>query len=359
MDEVLLFLLKNTIPPIVLVAFFIGIVLYNPEKVEKWGSLANKFLSYINSRFSGVFTQAHKRYVKYDLQSRLNDFTKNVSKSAPYFEDTKISIEWVEEIDKPKFITNNKPILRLSRHDPHDLNFVKGAYWTVSTKLLPRVKRYISAYQKEALDLYVTTKVIKQEKEKVIEYFLDIYLDPGLERSQGKVRSFYEQLGKIDEYGIFYPILLQELHFLSHKVYGKPKNDDLIVEVNRLVHHLEKIAIRNVGDDKTDLNFSGELCKFAIVIVGKSYKMDQTKLYIDFIEKFLIPSKFETIYVLGRYEYREFIDEIGQNFLDLYDVYKKHDYIGDLRRKNGDKVRENQHLVVLRASNLEIYYRDG
>ena len=136
-------------------------------------------LHQIEQRLPKALRLTAGQYVKYDLQGRINDFTKRVSRTAPYFENTRIVVEWTEtQQNKRVFLDNDRVILRLRREDPDDLNFVHGAYWAVATCLLPKVKRYISPSQRKALDLFVTSKIIEQEKFHVIEHFLEHYLHP-------------------------------------------------------------------------------------------------------------------------------------------------------------------------------------
>lgn len=352
MENVLLPFLYTSGTTILVIGFFTILLVKNPEKVEKWAAILNKMLSGLG----GLFKSAHKRYVKHDLQSRINSFTRSVSKAAPFLEDAKIVVEWTEtNQDKKAFLTNGEVILRLRRQDPEDLNFVHGAYWSVATRLLPKVKRYISASQRQALDLYVTTKIIEKEKYNIIDYFLEHYLHPYLEDPTSTISQFYHQFDKIDRYGVFYPVLLQELYFLSMKVFGRPKEDKIIVEVTRLIEFLEKVATRNVGEE-TKLEFTGEYCRFAIVIIGKAYKMSQegTRLYIDFIKKYVLPQRVETIYLLGKYEYREFINEVCEHLDVSCKPYATHHYVGELQA-NGKKRQEEQYLVVLRTSDAQVY----
>ena len=63
------------------VAFVIFLlILFNPDKVEKWLSLSYKALS----NFPKIFKAARKRFVKYDLQSRLNKFASQVHAITPF-----------------------------------------------------------------------------------------------------------------------------------------------------------------------------------------------------------------------------------------------------------------------------------
>lgn len=265
-------------------------------------------------------------------------------------------IEWVDtRQDKKAFFENNRVILRLRREDPEDLNFVHGVYWTVATCLMPKVKRYISPSQRQALDLYVSTKLIDKEKMQVMEQFLEHYLHPYLDDTASTISRIYDQFHLIDTYGVFYPVLLQELYFLSLKVYGGPRDDSIIVEVTRLIEFLERVATRNVGEN-IPLDFTGELCRFAIVIIGRTYKMalEGTEVYINYIKSKTLPKKVETIYLLGKYENRDFIDQVCEHLNVSCEPYTTHHYTGEIS-VNGEKHKEEQYLVVLRTSDAAVY----
>lgn len=356
MNELLAEALKYLTPAAGIVVIFVVLIALNPEKLEVWASIVNKMLS----GFGGAFKSAHRRYVKHDLQGRINSFTKQVSKSAPYFENTQVVIEFVDvQQDKKAFLTEGKTIIRLRRDDPDDLNFVHGSYWAVATCLLPKVKRYISPSQRQALDLYVTQSIIKRQKVHVIEHFLEQYLHPGfngkMEGSQEKVQRLFEQFSKIDKYGVFYPLFLQELYFLSQKVYGGPKKEQIISEASRLVDFLERVSGRLIGQEM-ELEFRGEYCRFAIVIVGKSFKVesDEHQVYINYIQKIKSTHNLETIYVLGKQENQRFIDEVCGQLSSEFEIYKKHKYEGELSTQNG-KVRQKGYLVVVRCLGVELY----
>jgi len=352
MEEVLIALLYTGGSTMVVIAIVVSVLVKNPEKVEKWAAILNKILSGVG----GVFRSAHKRYVKHDLQSRINSFIKNETKTAPFLEDTRVVVEWVDSNqDKKGFLENGNVILRLRREDPEDLNFVHGTYWSVATRLIPKVKRYVSPSQRQALDLYVTASIIEKEKYQVIEYFLEHYLHPYMEDTNSKISKLYHQFDKIDKYGVFYPILLQELYFLSMKVYGSPKDDNIIVEVTRLVDFLERVATRKIGEE-IKLDFTGTYCRFAIVIIGKAHRisLEGTDPYIDYIKGKVLPQKVETIYLLGKYEYHEFIDEVC-DYLDVKcERYATYRYTGELSA-NGEVYKEEEYLVVLRTSDVTVY----
>lgn len=329
----------------------IVIILLNPDKIEIWSSLLWKLLD----KFKGIFKFANKQFVKHDFQGRINHFISNISKDAPYFESKKVKLEWIDpEITRKAFIDKNEVILHLRRDDPEDHNFVHGAYLFVSTSLLYKSKRYISQSQREAIDLFVTTKIIEQEKPSIVGYYLDEYLHKTLDNPESTSAKFFEQFAKIDKRGLFYPILLQELEYLGDKVFGKRQDENIYGEINGLINYLENLAIKTIGKD-TQLHYSRNYCHLAIVIVGKPRKITSDgDVYIHVIRKYLIPYKVETIYLLGRVENQSIMDIIADKFTKIYEITRK--CKKDITLLYDDKeIVVEQYLVVMRLIGIPVF----
>ena len=93
--------------------FLLGLVvalLYYPEKIEKWSALLWRMINR-----AGVFAGfAHKKYVKHDLQGRVNDFVRRLSHRVPDADNPKISIDWIDpKMDRKAFFDGDKVVLRL------------------------------------------------------------------------------------------------------------------------------------------------------------------------------------------------------------------------------------------------------
>lgn len=331
-----------------------GVILYllfNPEKIEKWSALSWQLLS----QFDTVFKSAHKRYLKHDLQGRINEFVKVIAKDAPFLAGTRVNVEWVQDdVTRKSFLEGDVVILRLRRSDSEEKNFVHGAYMAVSTSLLFKCKRYISPSQRESLDLYVTMKLLEREKAVVVDKFLEDFLHPKTADPKSKVNQYMNSFAKIDAGKLFYQILLQELEFLGGKVFGGRQSAVIIGECNSLIEFLEEVAIRKIGE-AGDLNFYGHYCRFAIVIVGKPTKLTPSgETYITYIRKQLIPSNPETLYILGLFENKRIIDTICSVFEKLYERYKDHRF-KKILKYDQVLVEKKQYLVVLRRKGVGIF----
>jgi hypothetical protein len=302
-----------------------------------------------------LFRSAHKRYVKHDLQGRVNEFVKALSKDAPFLASNRIHVEWADgDITKKSFLENGQVILRLRRDDPQEANFVNGSYLFISTSLLFKTKRYISPSQREAVDLYVATKLFEREKASVVAQFLEQYLHPKLADPNSKTAKYFDQFAKIDGGGYFYPVLLQELDYLGDKAFGKRQDDRIIAEVNSLISFLEPIAARKVGTE-TDLDFVQQYCRFAIVIVGKPSKVTPSgDVYVDFIQKQLVPRKIETLYILGLLPNRSTIENICTALESIYETCRTRQS-RVLLRYGDECVERQQYLAVLRIRGSSIF----
>ncbi len=300
---------------------FLLLIFLNPEKIEKWGA----FLGYCLNRIGGIFRFFHKRAVQLDLQGNINDYVKKVSKVIPTLETERVKVEYIDNNqNRESFINNNQVVLRLHREDPKDLNFVHGAFLFVSTSLLYKVKRYISQSQRDALDLYVTTKLIEKEKPQRVGYFLEEYLHPKMKDQESDRKKYFDKFAIIDEGGFFYPILIEELHSLGGKVFGDCKNDRIITEVRNLIDFLENFSQRKIGDEEVDLDFRGEYCKSSIVIIGRALNIvnHEKAPYLTFIRKGLNPKKIDNVYIVGNALNKNFINEICGEISDIYNIVR-------------------------------------
>jgi hypothetical protein len=261
-------------------------------------------------------------------------------------------VQWTERtLTKKGFFDNGQVILRLKRDDPQDTNFVHGVYWAVATGLLHKAKRYISKPQREAVDLYVTTKVIEREKPSVRGIFLDRYLHPKTKEPHSKLSGYFDDFVKIDEGGYFYPVFLQELDYLGEKVFGRRKDDKIIQEVNGLIQHLRTVAQRKIGEEG-NLQFVGRYCRVAILIVGKRWNLTpEGDAYVNYVKGELLPQKIETLYVHGRHEHKDVIDGACTALSSAFYKCATRTYTAPLRY--GDKeIPSKQYLVVLRRKGI-------
>ncbi|MCK5057983.1 MAG: hypothetical protein KAT34_15110 [Candidatus Aminicenantes bacterium] len=340
------------LPPAVVLLI---VLLFFPEKIEKWSALLWKGISSLG----GLFRSARKRAIKHDLQGRVNDYVRRLRKRVPGSFEDKLELEWVDaNTQRSALLADGRVVLRLRAHDPNDHNFVHASYLYVSKCLLTKTKRYLSVPQRDALDIFVSSKLLKEEKPSVVGYFLDEYLHPKTRDTKSKVAVLIDDFGIIDQAGFFFPLLVQELEYLGDKVFGRRRDDLIAKELYDVVGFLRPLSQRTVGDEG-DLNFDGSYTRFGVVLVGKPRKLlTSLQPYLNYIKRTLASKGVDTIYLIGRKENRDKIDQIcfefGTQYVCVRSVimrrplrYRDHiehalQYLVVMRRKAGDLVTPSE-----------------
>jgi hypothetical protein len=297
------------------------LILFNPEKFEKWLALIYKFLAL----FPRLFRAAHRRYIRYDLQGRINDFTKRLSSRGDFLVHERVKVEWTKGgIDREAFLAQDEVVLRLSRNDPSDLNFIYGAYYFVSKSLIHRMKPYLSDDQRDALDLYVTSELLRTEKDHVLTTFLDLYLHPMTSKpDRSAVVLYFDSLATADKSGLLFTIFLPELYFFSRKVFGDIRRAEVIKEVDDFLAFVVRVAERRLGQD-IEMSYYGVYCRVGVVILGKREKIIAgAGPWADYILRALVPRRTESIYVIGPQQNEGLVHNLADSIADDYSLERQ------------------------------------
>ena len=127
----------------------------------------------------------------------------------------------------------------------------------------------------------------------------------------------------------------------------------IVNEVYQLVNFLRPLSERRIGDE-TDLEFIGNYCKLAVVIVGKPSKLlHSIDPYVDFINKHIIPNKIDTIYIVGRKENKSKLDELRSKFRNKYECVRNVTTETSFRFENHTELAI-QYLIILRRKGAEL-----
>ena len=346
-----------TIPVTITIGLFsigligaIAYVLKEPDKCEKALRLITKVFRYVSKK-------AELCYVKYDIQSKLNGFIKTIKKNVPNLSVTDIRLEWIDEnMTQEQFLKSNQLVLRMHNSRNPNRNIVNATVAFVSYSLLIKAKHYLSKYQKTAIDLFASHKILSKENPAAVGELIDCYLRKAMDNH--KVSLLYTQFTHIDEAGLFFPIYVNELNFLGEKIFGTAvKKDRIYDEVNSLAAFLNNYSNRKLSQE-TISEFTGSHCRFAIRIVGKKYKVDTegSKVYVNNILK--IHKNVETIYLLGDLKNKEFINQVVSQCLNdmPYWIYNKKEYRAKIKDADGADFECDNYLVILRSNNPKTFY---
>lgn len=169
-----------------------------------------------------------------------------------------------------------------------------------------------------------------------------------------------EKYDIIDKVGLFYPVLIQELHFLGEKVFYKQKSADIIQDVKLFIDFLVNYANRDVGEEEIPKNFEGVFCRCGIVIIARHMKIaigDITP-FISYIKR-LVEQKLENIYLIGSAQKinKEFIDQIILEVKESLNLneYSSKTYKAQIKIRDERKEVSN-YMVLLRSPEILRYY---
>lgn len=333
----------------------LSIALYfikNPEKFEKW-------IAILCSCFRYISKSAEKTYIKFTVQSVVNGFIADLSKEVPNIGANFVKLNWIDEgMTEEQFFHAGQLVVRMRKSTSKNRNIVNATAIFVSQALMPKAKSYIANYQKEAIDLFATTKILSKGEAALLSEFVELYLRESLEKE--KVNDLYGKFEEIHRMKLFFPVFITELNFLGEKVFGKKKQDkDIYDEVNRLTNFLLLYSKRKEHEEVTS-DFDGAYCKFAIRIVGKYGKIlrEGEQTYLNNIDK--LEGDVETLYLLGNISNHEFIDSIVQRLIlsGKYTLYNTKDFVAKIKNKEGKEMKVSSHLVVLRSTSIRLYHND-
>ena len=188
----------------------------------------------------------------------------------------------------------------MKKKDNSNNNIARAALAFTSVTLLKGNNLDIAEYQKRGIELYACYDLLhKNFNVNILQEFKEIY------NKNEKSQIVFEKCEFINQYGIFYPILIQELIFLSSNIIRKINRQEVHKEVTNLINYLENVAKRDIGDDIGQ--FRGKYCKFAIILIGKriNVELERTEIYWDYLKKIYLNNN--TIYFLGNFFKKKFI----------------------------------------------------
>ena len=332
-----------------------SIVVYvfkHPELIDKWIAFITKYLKFLSKKIE-------YSYVKHDIQSVVNGYIAKLSEKVPNLLVKRVSLDWIDEsITAEQFTKNEMLVMRMHKSNNQALNVVNATFTFVSYSLLVKAKNYIAKYQKNAIDLYVSYKILENEKIQLLQTYVQEILKDGL--NDKNTNDFYGKFFDIDKAGLFFPVFVTEMTFLGEKVFGNKKNDkEIFEEVRRLVVFLYQYANRKLHESAIS-EFDGQYCNFAIRIVGISSKIQQQgkDVYIRNLKK--IPNSVETIYIIGGVVNKGFINQVVDDCLETmsYDIYNNYVYTAKLKNTKGKEFNCNNFLTILRSRNVQYYHNN-
>jgi hypothetical protein len=323
--------------------------LKNPDRFEAFLALVNRLLI----RF---VRGSEYRFVKWDIQSRLNKYIRIARSKVDHISSSTARIHWVNtETDQETFIRNGVIVFRMRKSTNQNKNLVTACVAFISTDFLKSAKAYLAKYQRDALDMYVCHDILAKETRDIVQVFVDDYLRDSLDGND-KLRDLFDSFIDIDRASLFYPVLVQELVYLGQKVFSKKRDSEAVHrEVSQLTTFLKQRALRRVGDDSVPSQYIGAYCSFGVVIVGKSSVIERSgeRAYVNFLKG--LGNKLESIYLIGNLDNRRVMRKVTGAFCEDggYSICRTQQFSAVIHDPGDKEVRVRNFLILLRRDHIE------
>lgn len=315
-----------------------------PDHVQKWVGMLSR-------TFNFIFKKTEYFTTKWEIEGKLNSFAGNLETDGgvPY---NRIKIEWTARSEDQEIAFEDGETIIVMRDRNHrNKNFVHAAYFYTSEILLQNTKRKLPKHLKTSIDLFATQKIIQKENKAALDQFMKDFLIPNVDQ-QTKIKDYIEKFQKIDNLGLFFCVLIQELTYLGSKVYLSTQTEAIIKEVEGLIQFLVTWSEREIGQ-KIAEEFVGQYTKCSIKVVASVASREQNKT--DQQKNRLLgtfKNGCENMYVIGSEERQsknfmdEVIDKLTQEMTQLR-VVKRVRFRAKLNQ-NGRKVDKDDYLVHVR-----------
>jgi hypothetical protein len=337
-----------TLGPLGLAIGVVAFVFLNPDKAARWGEI-------LWALIARVWKAKDRRAVQLGLQSRMNSFSRRISSQTGRDDFTPVQVGWTEPNESVRhFYADDRLVIRLHRHERQDRNLVTASMLFVSQTLVRRAKTFLSKKQAQSIDLFgVDWLLADTPSAKVL--FREEVLAPEVDRSPD-VGLLILRYRSIDAAGAFFPVFVRELNYLGQRVVVRPRNEHLVVDVQRLTEFLERYSNRVLGE-RVPLEVQGTSLRCAIVIVAQYQKREAGLLgnYVHRLRTLALAGN-ETLYLVGpaSAENTRFMTDIASRFVADGGWVRvgRQRYRARLRTTGNTETLQDTLLIILRSGRV-------
>ena len=249
------------------IIYYLVRVILDEDKSAAWRARIYKVLYRVSGR-----SEAEKKYIANDVNSRINLARRNMPFSREYLPNS-IKVLWVEGgYGEASSINDNEMVVRLDPAELEERNIVLLSGALVRKTSLAGIRHIINEPLELSMDLNLVRNLLKELGDRrVLDWFLRNEYQPVLNQSEA-TREWNGKIVEIDERGLFTRLLLVELDKFSQEIMGKPASSDMFDEISGLIEFLYKIATKIYGQD-VPLECISKNIKIGVILVGETSKL--------------------------------------------------------------------------------------
>ena len=215
---------------------FIGTIYYllkvilDEDRSAAWRARIYKAVYKISGK-----SEAEKKYIENDINSRINLARRNIPFGKEYLPKA-IKVEWFESAEgETARIKEDEIVVRLDPAESQEKNIVLLANALVKRTSLTGIRHILNEPLELSMDLNLIRNLLKEVGDRrVLDWFLRNEYQPNVDKSE-EMKEWNGKIVEIDERGLFTRLLLVELDEYSKRVMGKPASSEMFDEIAGLV----------------------------------------------------------------------------------------------------------------------------
>ncbi|MCK5051938.1 MAG: hypothetical protein KAS53_09465 [Candidatus Cloacimonetes bacterium] len=303
--------------PVVTIGIGLTIALHflkNPEEIDKWSALYNKFKFWKDEN-------RERKIISKTLDYKITRIAKHINSESEGILPYGLRVKWTKPDEVISYIEQNEVIVVLSKDENSDKNIVEACSAFVPKALLPTSRNCIDETLLKAMDQYVIKQILSYGSfDSSYNYFMKHFFS-GIIKSHPTANLFYNHISKVDTIGFFTRVLLEEFRRFGLLLYGTSEETSFKNESTRFLTYLYNIANRQ-HSERVKLQFLGEKIKIGIIFVAQRATLEKWGLeaHISRIKKD-VDIGIKRVYV---FSYAHSYDEM---------IYDKAGYVVDYKTK--------------------------
>ena len=257
MDKVLEAILRyGLLPTFLLVIIFL--IVQDPNR-------AIQLKSFVLAPFFRFFNWFKRVYVANEISKHLNIF---FSKELPN-QSLNFKISWVKSEESP-ILKSGRLVIRMKREEDQARNILSATKYALPKIICPIFRYNISPVYATAIDFTFLHKLAEKLGNHGKAVYRKYFLNPEVESNTELIETL-QKLIKLDKFGVFTTILINELDNVGEGLYADSDTKDRTSELIQLINYLCTIAEREIGEYLGErLNNFSEVIKVSIIMLAKS-----------------------------------------------------------------------------------------
>ena len=254
------FLKYGLLPTMLLVAVFL--IVQDPNRAYKLKTL-------ILSPFFKLFKWFKREYVASQVSSHLNEFFRRELKDHHKKQyELNFKIDWVKT-DEDLIMKSGKLVIRMRREEDQTKNILTATKYALPRIICPLIRSNIHKDCASAIDLAYMQKLANKLGNHGKIVFKKYFLEPEIETNPS-INELLKQLNKIDSFGIFTTIFINELEHIGEGIYADSDKSDKTNDIFQFVKYLTTIADREIGEE-IELCHLNDSFKVGTILLAKAH----------------------------------------------------------------------------------------